>query len=115
MLKKTLGIILIIAVIAVGFYQKEAWLDAIKAGGLISVLCSMLLIAADVFFPIVPFAIIAALNGAVRNCKWCLDYTGRFNARYDIAVFSREVQLSRLGQKKNKSLSCYTRLRGFIR
>lgn len=65
MLKKTLGIILIIAVIAVGFYQKEAWLDAIKAGGLISVLCSMLLIAADVFFPIVPFAIIAALNGAV--------------------------------------------------
>ncbi|MEC1292499.1 TVP38/TMEM64 family protein [Bacillus mojavensis] len=65
MLKKILGIILIIAVIAVGFYQKEAWLDAIKAGGLISVLCSMLLIAADVFFPIVPFAIIAALNGAV--------------------------------------------------
>ncbi|QDK69689.1 TVP38/TMEM64 family protein [Bacillus halotolerans] len=65
MLKKTLGIILIIAVIAVGSYQKEAWLDAIKAGGLISVLCSMLLIAADVFFPIVPFAIIAALNGAV--------------------------------------------------
>ncbi|PSA99577.1 TVP38/TMEM64 family protein [Bacillus halotolerans] len=65
MLKKTLGIILIIAVIAVGFYQKEAWLDAIKTGGLISVLCSMLLIAADVFFPIVPFAIIAALNGAV--------------------------------------------------
>ncbi|WP_350253249.1 TVP38/TMEM64 family protein [Bacillus halotolerans] len=65
MLKKTLGIILIIAVIAGGFYQKEAWLDAIKAGGLISVLCSMLLIAADVFFPIVPFAIIAALNGAV--------------------------------------------------
>ncbi|MEC1750123.1 TVP38/TMEM64 family protein [Bacillus mojavensis] len=65
MLKKTLGIILIIAVIAVGFYQKEAWLDAIKAGGLISVLCSMLLIAADAFFPIVPFAIIAALNGAV--------------------------------------------------
>ncbi|MCC2116120.1 TVP38/TMEM64 family protein [Bacillus halotolerans] len=65
MLKKNLGIILIIAVITVGFYQKEAWLDAIKAGGLISVLCSMLLIAADVFFPIVPFAIIAALNGAV--------------------------------------------------
>lgn len=30
-----------------------------------SVLFSMLLIAADVFFPIVPFALVAALNGAV--------------------------------------------------
>ncbi|MCY7797161.1 TVP38/TMEM64 family protein, partial [Bacillus spizizenii] len=65
MLKKILGIIVMITIIAVGFFQKEAWLDAIKAGGLFSVLFSMLLIAADVFFPIVPFALIAALNGAV--------------------------------------------------
>lgn len=115
MLKKTLGIILIIAVIAVGFYQKEAWLDAIKAGGLISVLCSMLLIAADVFFPIVPFAIIAALNGAVfgiANGVW-ITLAGSmlgtillfFLARYSFRDWAR----------KNKSLSCYTRLRGFIR
>lgn len=65
MLKKILGIIVMITIIAVGFFQKEAWLDAIKAGGLFSVLFSMLLIAADVFFPIVPFALVAALNGAV--------------------------------------------------
>ncbi|MFP9202769.1 hypothetical protein ACLI2R_16705, partial [Enterococcus faecalis] len=65
MLKKVIGILVIIAIISVGFFQKEAWLDAIKAGGMFSVLFSMLLIAADVFFPIVPFALIAALNGAV--------------------------------------------------
>ncbi|MCY8659857.1 TVP38/TMEM64 family protein, partial [Bacillus spizizenii] len=37
MLKKILGIIVMITIIAVGFFQKEAWLDAIKAGGLFSV------------------------------------------------------------------------------
>lgn len=49
MLKKVIGILVIIAIISVGFFQKEAWLDAIKAGGMFSVLFSMLLIAADVF------------------------------------------------------------------
>ncbi len=33
MLKKGIGILVIIAIIAVGFFKKEAWLDAIKAGG----------------------------------------------------------------------------------
>ncbi len=37
----------------------------IRAGGMYAVLMSILLVATDVFFPIVPFAIIAALNGAV--------------------------------------------------
>lgn len=61
--KKILGIIVMITIIAVGFSERSG--DAIKAGGLFSVLFSMLLIAADVFFPIVPFALVAALNGAV--------------------------------------------------
>lgn len=65
MLKKTFSILVIIGIIAVGFFQKEAWLDVIKEGGMVSILFSVMLIAADVFFPIVPFALIAALNGAV--------------------------------------------------
>lgn len=85
------------------FFQKEAWLDAIKAGGLFSVLFSMLLIAADVFFPIVPFALVAALNGAVfgiANGIW-ITLTGSmlgtmmlfFLARYSFRDWaSKKVQ-----------------------
>lgn len=65
MLKKTFSILVIIGIIAIGFFHKEAWLDVIKEGGMVSILFSVMLIAADVFFPIVPFALIAALNGAV--------------------------------------------------
>ncbi|KXZ18420.1 TVP38/TMEM64 family protein [Bacillus nakamurai] len=65
MIKKGLSLTVIIAVIVIGFMQKDVWLDLIKAGGMYAILLSMLLVAADVFFPIVPFAIIAALNGAV--------------------------------------------------
>ncbi|MEC1435719.1 TVP38/TMEM64 family protein [Bacillus spizizenii] len=100
MLKKILGIIVMITIIAVGFFQKEAWLDAIKAGGLFSVLFSMLLIAADVFFPIVPFALVAALNGAVFgmvNGIW-ITLTGSmlgtmmlfFFARYSFRDWARK-------------------------
>lgn len=100
MLKKILGIIVMITIIAVGFFQKEAWLDAIKAGGMFSVLFSMLLIAADVFFPIVPFALVAALNGAVfgtANGIW-ITLTGSmlgtillfFLARYSFRDWARK-------------------------
>lgn len=100
MLKKVIGILVIIAIISVGFFQKEAWLDAIKAGGMFSVLFSMLLIAADVFFPIVPFALIAALNGAVfgtANGIW-ITLTGSmlgtillfFLARYSFRDWARK-------------------------
>ncbi|MCY8725472.1 TVP38/TMEM64 family protein [Bacillus inaquosorum] len=94
MLKKILGIIIIITIIAVGFFQKEAWLDAIKAGGMFSVLFSMLLIAA------VPFALVAALNGAVfgmANGIW-ITLTGSmlgtmmlfFLARYSLRDWARK-------------------------
>lgn len=49
MLKKTFSILVIIGIIAVGFFQKEAWLDVIKEGGMVSILFSVMLIAADVF------------------------------------------------------------------
>lgn len=115
MLKKVIGILVIIAIISVGFFQKEAWLDAIKAGGMFSVLFSMLLIAADVFFPIVPFALVAALNGAVfgtANGIW-ITLTGSmlgtillfFLARYSF----RDWRI-----KKSSGLSCHTKLRGFL-
>lgn len=93
MLKKVIGILVIIAIISVGFFQKEAWLDAIKAGGMFSVLFSMLLIAADVFFPNSAVCFDCCFKWrSVRDCKWNLDYTDRLNAWYNIAVFSRQVQ-----------------------
>lgn len=65
MIKKLLSIIMMIAVIIIGFLHKEAWLEMIKAGGIYSVAFSILLMAACAFFPVVPFAIIAGMNGAV--------------------------------------------------
>ncbi len=49
MLKKTFSILVIIGIIAIGFFHKEAWLDVIKEGGMVSILFSVMLIAADVF------------------------------------------------------------------
>lgn len=65
MIKKGFSLAVIIAVVMIGFMQKDVWLGMIRGGGMYAVLMSILLVAADVFFPIVPFAIIAALNGAV--------------------------------------------------
>lgn len=112
MLKKILGIIIMITIIAVGFFQKEAWLDAIKAGGMFSVLFSMLLIAADVFFPIVPFALVAALNGAVfgmANGIW-ITLTGSmlgtmllfFLARYSFRDWARKKYSPTLPSKATR-------------
>ncbi|MCY7858960.1 TVP38/TMEM64 family protein [Bacillus sonorensis] len=65
MIKKGLSFVAVIVMIMAGFSQKEAWLELIKLGGMLSVMLSILLVAACVFFPVVPFAIIAGLNGAV--------------------------------------------------
>lgn len=65
MLKKILGIIVMIMIIVVGFFQKEVWFDVIKVGGLFFVLFSMLLIVVDVFFLIVLFVLVVVLNGVV--------------------------------------------------
>lgn len=56
---------MMIAIIIIGFLHKEAWLEMIKAGGSYSVAFSILLMAACAFFPVVPFAITAGMNGAV--------------------------------------------------
>ncbi|MED1741921.1 TVP38/TMEM64 family protein [Bacillus swezeyi] len=65
MMKKLFSMIAVIAIMAIGLTHKDSWLDLIKAGGIYSVLFSVLFVAACVFFPIVPFAIIAGLNGAL--------------------------------------------------
>ncbi|MFN2747201.1 MULTISPECIES: TVP38/TMEM64 family protein [Bacillus] len=57
--------IAVMIIIAIGLTHKDAWLELIKAGGVYSVLFSTLLVAACVFFPVVPFALIAGLNGAL--------------------------------------------------
>ncbi|ARA85716.1 TVP38/TMEM64 family protein [Bacillus paralicheniformis] len=65
MIRKLFTIIIMASIIAVGFVCKDSWLGVIRDGGIYSVLFSMLLVAACVFFPIVPFALIAGLNGAL--------------------------------------------------
>ena len=57
MIRKLFTIIIMASIIAVGFVCKDSWLDVIRDGGVYSVLFSMLLVAACVFFPIVPFAL----------------------------------------------------------
>ncbi|KAA6452771.1 TVP38/TMEM64 family protein [Bacillus swezeyi] len=65
MMKKLFSMIAVIAIMTMGLTHKDSWLDLIKAGGIYSVLFSALFVAACVFFPIVPFVIIAGLNGAL--------------------------------------------------
>ncbi|MDA7025763.1 TVP38/TMEM64 family protein [Bacillus sp. CLL-7-23] len=65
MTKKWLSILSVIMIIVIGFSQKESWLELVRAGGIYSIIFSCLIVAVCVFFPIVPFAVIAGLNGAV--------------------------------------------------
>ena len=51
MIRKLFTIIIMASIIAVGFVCKDSWLDVIRDGGVYSVLFSMLLVAACVFFP----------------------------------------------------------------
>lgn len=105
MIKKGFSLAVIIAVVMIGFMQKDVWLSMIRAGGMYAVLMSILLVAADVFFPIVPFAIIAALNGAVFgivNGVW-ITLSGAMLGTMAL-FFSRSVRIQRLGQKKAAGL-----------
>mgnify|MGYP003575039074 CR=1 FL=1 len=65
MVKRILSISLFIIVITIGLLQKDELLILIKAGGIISVLISMLFVAICVFFPIIPFPVLAGLIGGV--------------------------------------------------
>jgi len=65
MMKRIVSVGVIILIIAIGFLQKEELLQIIKSGGLLSSIISMLLVAICGFFPVVPFAVLGGLIGAV--------------------------------------------------
>ncbi|XJZ28805.1 TVP38/TMEM64 family protein [Bacillota bacterium Lsc_1132] len=65
MYKKIISIASLTIIIAIGFTQKAALLEIIKGGGSLAMLVSALLVAICVFFPIIPFPILAGTIGAL--------------------------------------------------
>lgn len=65
MIKRIISICILLFIIAVGFLQKDELLHLVKQGGTISIFISMLLVAICVFFPVIPFPVLAGVIGAV--------------------------------------------------
>jgi uncharacterized membrane protein YdjX (TVP38/TMEM64 family) len=65
MFKRILSISLLFIVIAIGFLQKDELLTLIKSGGIYSIFISMLFVAICVFFPVIPFPVLAGVIGGV--------------------------------------------------
>lgn len=65
MRKRVLSLLLLLIVVAIGFYQKDELLTLIKDGGILSIFISMLFVAICVFFPVIPFPILAGVIGGV--------------------------------------------------
>lgn len=65
MYKKIISIAILLIIITLGYTQKTALLEIIKTGGSLAILVSMLLVAICVFFPIVPFPLLAGSIGAL--------------------------------------------------
>lgn len=65
MFKRILSISLLLIVIAIGLLQKDELLTLIKEGGMLSILISMLFVAICVFFPVIPFPVLAGVIGGV--------------------------------------------------
>jgi uncharacterized membrane protein YdjX (TVP38/TMEM64 family) len=65
MVKRILSISLLFIVIAIGFFQKDELLTLIKGGGILSIFISMLFVAICVFFPVIPFPVLAGVIGGV--------------------------------------------------
>lgn len=63
--KRLVSISILLIIIAVGFFQKEELMSLIKAGGSLSILISILLVAICVFFPVIPFPVLAGVIGGV--------------------------------------------------
>ncbi|MEH7275346.1 TVP38/TMEM64 family protein, partial [Neobacillus vireti] len=63
--KRILSILILIIIVAIGFLQKDELLALIKEGGPLSLLISMLLVAICVFFPVIPFPVLAGVIGGV--------------------------------------------------
>ncbi|MEH7086511.1 TVP38/TMEM64 family protein [Neobacillus drentensis] len=65
MFKRILSIGILLLIIAIGLFQKDELLHLVKQGGGLSILISMLLVAICVFFPVIPFPVLAGTIGAV--------------------------------------------------
>lgn len=65
MYKKVISIAVLSIIIGVGYTQKDVLLDTIKEGGSLAAIVSALLVAICVFFPLIPFPILAGTIGAL--------------------------------------------------
>ncbi|MFS0778027.1 TVP38/TMEM64 family protein [Neobacillus sp. 3P2-tot-E-2] len=63
MFKRILSISILLMVIAVGFLQKDELLTLIMERGILSIFISMLFVAICVFFPVIPFPVLAGVIG----------------------------------------------------
>jgi uncharacterized membrane protein YdjX (TVP38/TMEM64 family) len=62
-LKRILVPVLFLLLILLGYWQKEAFLEAIQSGGVWSFWASIVFVSLLVFFPIVPFIFVAGVIG----------------------------------------------------
>nr|WP_263327559.1 TVP38/TMEM64 family protein [Neobacillus sp. Marseille-Q6967] len=65
MAKRVVSIGILIVIIMIGYFQKEELLHFIHAGGPLSIFVSMVLVAICVFFPVIPFPVLAGVIGGV--------------------------------------------------
>ena len=63
--KRILSISMLIIIVACGLLQKDELLTLIKEGGILSFFISMLFVAICVFFPVIPFPVLAGIIGGV--------------------------------------------------
>jgi uncharacterized membrane protein YdjX (TVP38/TMEM64 family) len=103
MLKRILSIGILFVIIVIGYVQKDALLQLINEGGFLSIFISMLLVAICVFFPVIPFPVLAGMIGAVFGTTQGLyiSLTGAmtgtmglfFLSRYGFRDFAQEKLL----------------------
>ncbi|AZU61774.1 TVP38/TMEM64 family protein [Neobacillus mesonae] len=65
MIKRFTTIAVFLLIVTVGYLQKDELLNLINGGGTIAITISMLFVAICVFFPVVPFPVLAGVIGAV--------------------------------------------------
>lgn len=103
MIKRIASIGILVLIIVIGFIQKDELLHILKEGGTLSIFISMLLVAICVFFPIIPFTVLAGIIGAVFGITHgaIISLTGAmvgtmaffFLSRYGFRDFAREKLL----------------------
>jgi uncharacterized membrane protein YdjX (TVP38/TMEM64 family) len=65
MFKKMISLLFVVGIIVLGYTQKDVLLEIVKEGGIYAVLIGITLVAMTVFFPIIPFMVLAGVIGAV--------------------------------------------------